>query len=99
MTYGLGRAEILSAQANGVTLLVLALLIVYGAISRLVSPPDGRRRGRAGRRAHRHRASTSWSPRILAGGSGEQRSLNVEGSYRHILTDLYGFIATAIAAS
>ena len=39
MTYGLGRAEILSAQANGLTLLVLAGLIVYGAIVRLVSPP------------------------------------------------------------
>src|ERR1700728_1717540 len=38
MTYGLGRAEILSAQANGVTLLVLTLLIVYDAIVRLVSP-------------------------------------------------------------
>src|ERR1700736_4894347 len=34
MTYGLGRAEILSAQANGVTLFVLALLIVYDAIRR-----------------------------------------------------------------
>ena len=36
--------------------------------------------------------------RILARGSGAERSLNVEGSYRHILTDLYGFIATAVAA-
>ncbi len=27
-----------------------------------------------------------------------ERSLNVEGSYRHILTDLYAFIATAVAA-
>jgi cobalt-zinc-cadmium efflux system protein len=26
-----------------------------------------------------------------------RRSLNVEGSYRHIVTDLFGFIATAIA--
>jgi len=34
---------------------------------------------------------------VLAG-SG-QRSLNVEGSYRHILTDLYGFIATAVAGA
>ncbi len=40
MTYGLGRAEILSAQANGVTLLVLSVLIVVDAISRLISPPD-----------------------------------------------------------
>ena len=38
MTFGLGRAEILSAQANALTMLVLALIIVYGAISHLVSP-------------------------------------------------------------
>ena len=31
--------------------------------------------------------------------SGHERSLNIEGSYRHILTDLYGFIATAIAGA
>src|SRR5205085_11529936 len=39
LTFGLKRAEILSAQANGFTLLVLAGLIVYGGIDRLVSPP------------------------------------------------------------
>src|SRR5436309_3920479 len=31
MTYGLGRVEILSAQANGVTLLVLGCVILYEA--------------------------------------------------------------------
>src|SRR5205807_1668534 len=36
--------------------------------------------------------------RIMGGASHRERSLNVEGSYRHIITDLYGFIATAIAA-
>jgi cobalt-zinc-cadmium efflux system protein len=96
MTYGLGRAEILSAGANGLTLLVLAGLIVYGAITRLVSPP------------HVTGAVVLVvalvgvlvnlaAARILRSGE-EQRSLNVEGSYRHILTDLYGFIATALAA-
>jgi cobalt-zinc-cadmium efflux system protein len=97
MTYGLGRAEILSAQANGVTLLVLSVLIVAEAISRLFSPP--------------HVSGTPMlivalagvvvnliAVRILSAGSGERRSLNVEGSYRHILTDLYGFIATVAAA-
>ena len=39
MTYGLGRAEILSAQANGMTMVVLACLIVYGAVRQLISPP------------------------------------------------------------
>src|SRR5437868_11442244 len=41
MTFGYRRAEILSAQANGVTLLVLAVLIVFGAGRRLVGPPAG----------------------------------------------------------
>ncbi len=97
MTYGLGRAEILSAQANGVTLLVLSVLIIADAISRLISPP------------HVHGGTVLIvaiagivvnliAVRIMARGSGPQRSLNVEGSFRHILTDLYGFIATAVAA-
>jgi cobalt-zinc-cadmium efflux system protein len=35
MTYGLKRVEILSAQANGMTLLVLAAFIIFEAIHRL----------------------------------------------------------------
>jgi len=97
MTYGLGRAEILSAQANGITLLVLSVVIVIDAVRRVVSPPhvDGTPMlvvALAGIVVNLAAA------RILARGSGETRSLNVEGSYRHILTDLYGFIATAAAA-
>src|SRR5919202_1396252 len=38
LTFGLRRAEVLSAQANGGALLVLAGQILYEAISRLVSP-------------------------------------------------------------
>jgi cobalt-zinc-cadmium efflux system protein len=97
MTYGLGRAEILSAQANGVTLLVLGVVIVLDAISRLVSPP----------RVHATPvlvvaivgvAVNVVAARILAGPREGRRSMNVEGSYRHILTDMYGFLATAVAA-
>ena len=39
-TYGLKRAEILSAQANGITLLLLAAWLGYEAIRRLVTPPE-----------------------------------------------------------
>jgi cobalt-zinc-cadmium efflux system protein len=97
MTYGLGRAEILSAQANGVTLLVLSGLIIYSAISRLVSPPSVQGTvvlvvALAGV------VVNVLAVRILAAGSGGARSLNLEGSYRHILTDMYGFVATAVAA-
>ncbi len=102
MTYGLGRAEILSAQANGVTLLVLGVLIVIDAIRRLVSPPAVHGLpvlvvALAGILVNLLAAA------ILARGSGTgpdgKRSLNLEGSYRHIVTDLYGFIATAVAAA
>jgi cobalt-zinc-cadmium efflux system protein len=98
MTYGLGRAEILSAQANGVTLLVLGLIIVYEAIVRLSSPPKvtaGVVLGVAAAGV----VVNLFAARILGRGSTERRSLNVEGSYRHILTDLYGFVATGIAAA
>jgi cobalt-zinc-cadmium efflux system protein len=96
MTFGLGRAEILSAQANGITLLILAGLIVYGGVTRLVSPP------RVDGVAVLVVAAAGvvvnlLAARILRGG-GKRRSLNLEGSYRHIVTDLYGFALTAIAA-
>jgi cobalt-zinc-cadmium efflux system protein len=97
MTYGLGRAEILSAQANGVTLLVLALVIAYEAIARLVSPPTVRG-GVVLAVAIAGVIVNLTAVRVLGAGSGHERSLNVEGSYRHILTDLYGFIATGVAA-
>lgn len=96
MTYGLGRAEILSAQANGITLLVLALLIIYEAVVRLVSPPHVTG-GVVLAVALAGIAVNLLAARILVSPT-QERSLNVEGSYRHILTDLYGFIATAAAA-
>jgi cobalt-zinc-cadmium efflux system protein len=98
MTYGLGRAEILSAQANGLTLLVLAGLITYGAIVHLVSPPEVRA-GIVLAVALAGIPINAVAVRTVSGGGEHERSLNVEGSYRHLLTDLYGFIATAIAAA
>ncbi len=97
LTYGLGRAEILSAQANGVTLLILSVAIVIDAVTRLVSPPKV-----AGLPvlivALVGIVVNLVVAAILTRGSDESRSLNLEGSYRHIITDLYGFIATAVAA-
>jgi cobalt-zinc-cadmium efflux system protein len=95
-TFGLRRSEILSAQANGATLLVLAGLIVYGAVRRLVSPL--------------HASGTAILVVALVGigvnllatwqlSGANRRSLNVEGSFQHVLTDLFAFIATAIAGA
>ncbi len=96
LTFGMGRAEILSAQANGVTLLVLAVLIIYGAIVRLVNPPhvDAVPVLVVALVGIAVNVVATW----LLQPRGDRRSLNLEGSYRHILTDLYGFVATAVAA-
>jgi cobalt-zinc-cadmium efflux system protein len=95
-TFGLRRSEILSAQANGAALLVLAFLIVYGAVRRLIDPPDAN--GGAmlvvalvGIAVN---LAATWQ---LAGAN--RRSLNIEGSFQHLLTDLFAFIATALAGA
>ncbi len=96
MTFGFRRAEILSAQFNGATLLVLALLIIYGAIERLISPPSV--------------AGTPVVAVALAGvvvnlaatgvlSGADRRSMNVEGAFQHIVTDLAAFILTAVAGA
>jgi cobalt-zinc-cadmium efflux system protein len=95
MTYGLGRAEILSAQANGATLLVLGLLIVYEGVHRLVDPPGVDAVPMLAVAVAGIGVNLA-AVRILA--SANRESLNVEGSFQHLLTDLYAFIGTAIAA-
>ena len=95
-TFGLRRSEILSAQANGATLLVLACLIVYGAVRRLIAPPDasGATMLAVALAGIAVNLVATWQ---LAGAN--RRSMNIEGSFQHILVDLFAFIATAIAGA
>src|SRR5689334_15094706 len=83
-TFGLRRAEILSAQANGVTLLILSVWIVYEAITRLREPNAV--------------AGTPMLITALLGLAvnlavaalirrADRHSLNVEGAFQHVLTD------------
>ena len=89
-----GASEILSAQANGVTLLIVAAFIVFEAIHRLVDPPHVRAGlVLASRRGAVVNIAAAWQ---LAGAN--RANLNVEGSFQHVLTDLYGFLGTALAA-
>ena len=94
LTFGLGRAEILSAQANGITLIVLAALIVYAAIGRLITP-QGVQAVPIIVVALVGIAVNAVATSVLAGGA--RQSLNIEGSFQHLLTDLYAFIGTLIA--
>jgi cobalt-zinc-cadmium efflux system protein len=93
-TFGWKRAEIVSAALNGITLLVVSGIVSFEAIRRLISPPD-----------------TAGGPVLVVALVGvavnvaatmvlaraDRSSLNVEGAFKHLLTDLYGFIGTVIA--
>jgi cobalt-zinc-cadmium efflux system protein len=94
MTFGLGRAEILSAQFNGATLLVLGLLIVYEGIRRLVEPPAVE--GAVVLVVALLGVAVNLAATLVLHGA-DRRSLNVEGAFQHVLTDLVAFIATAVA--
>jgi cobalt-zinc-cadmium efflux system protein len=96
MTFGFRRAEILSAQANAITLLVLGVLIVVEALQRLMSPP-----------------SVDAPPVVVTALVGaavnvvaiwqvaraNRENLNVEGSFRHLVTDFFAFAATVVAGT
>ncbi|ATZ28285.1 Cadmium, cobalt and zinc/H(+)-K(+) antiporter [Streptomyces lavendulae subsp. lavendulae] len=93
-TFGLKRAEILSAQANGLTLLLLALWLAYEAVRRLIDPPQVEG-GLV--------LVTALAGIVVNVGAAwcisraNRSSLAVEGAYQHILNDLFAFIGTAVA--
>ncbi|MGH9122880.1 MAG: cation diffusion facilitator family transporter, partial [Acidimicrobiales bacterium] len=93
-SFGLKRVEILSAAANGLTLLVAAAVIAVEAVARLIHPE----------------AVQGWTLVAVAVAGvfvnlaatsvlarADRRSLNVEGAFRHVVTDLYAFLATLVA--
>jgi cobalt-zinc-cadmium efflux system protein len=95
-TFGLARAEILAAQVNGITLLVVGLWVVYGAIRRFVDPPAVRGGlvlvvALVGVVVN---LAATW---VLA--RADRQSLNVQGAFLHVATDLAAFVGTAIAGA
>jgi cobalt-zinc-cadmium efflux system protein len=93
-TFGWKRAEILSAAANGITLLVIAGIVAAEAIGRLIHPPrvDGGPMVAVAAAGIVVNIAAAW---VLAQAS--RSSLNVQGAFRHVLTDLYGFVGTVVA--
>jgi cobalt-zinc-cadmium efflux system protein len=93
-TYGFRRLEILSAQANGLALVLVGIWIVFGAIRRLVSPSDVDG-GIVLVVALVGIGVNLVATALLARASRE--SLNVRGAYLHVATDLAAFVGTAVA--
>jgi len=94
-TYGYLRAEVLSALANAVVLLVLTIYILYEAYRRFVDPPEviG---GPMLAVAAVGLVVNLISMRLLSGGSSE--SLNVKGAYFEVLSDMLGSLGVIVAA-
>ena len=93
-SFGLKRAEILSAAVNGVTLVAVAGIVTVEAVRRLVHPRA------VGGTAVLVVALVGVVVNVAASyvlSHGDRSSLNVEGAFQHILTDAAGFVATAIA--
>jgi cobalt-zinc-cadmium efflux system protein len=95
-TFGLGRAEVLSAQVNGAALLVLAGVIAIEAVQRFSSPPavDGGVVLAVGLLGAAVNVAAAWQ---LA--KAERRSLNIEGARAHVMADLYASLGAAAAGA
>jgi cobalt-zinc-cadmium efflux system protein len=94
LTFGLKRAEILAALVSGATLLVLAAVLVFEAALRLASPTvvQGGAVIAVAAAGIVVNLGVTWQL-----SRATRRSLNVEASLRHILTDLYALIGTLVA--
>jgi cobalt-zinc-cadmium efflux system protein len=93
-TFGLKRAEIIAAAANGITLLLVSALVLFEAIRRLLAPPA----------VHGTVLVVVAAVGVVVNlaaartlSRANRQSLNVEGAFQHIVTDLYAFIGTVVA--
>jgi cobalt-zinc-cadmium efflux system protein len=94
-TFGYQRAEILAALFNGVTLVVVSVLIFVEAVRRFEDPPD---------------VASGWMLAIACAGlavnllaasilhRADAESLNVSAALRHVLADVAGSVGVIVAA-
>ena len=95
-TFGLQRAEIFSAQINGVSLLLLAGWLGYEAVTRLLNPLQvtGWMVVATGLTGLGVNLVAAW-----AISRANRSSLNVEGAYQHVLMDTLASVAAAVAGA
>jgi cobalt-zinc-cadmium efflux system protein len=93
-TFGLQRSEVLGALANGVLLLVIAVVIVFEALNRFDDPPAVAGEGMLalGVVGLLGNVAATW---VLAGGVRED--LNLEGVLRHSIGDALSSLGVVVA--
>src|SRR4051812_22032827 len=95
-TFGYKRVEVLAAQINGLTLLIIGVWIVYGAIRRLISPDDVQ--GGIMLVVALVGILVNGVATLLLSRAGRE-SINVRGAFVHVLNDLAAFVGTAVAGA
>jgi cobalt-zinc-cadmium efflux system protein len=95
-TFGFRRLEILAAHVNGITLLVVGVVIVYTAVRRLIDPPEVRG-GLVLVVALAGIVVNLAATALLARPS--RQSLNLRGAFLHVATDLAAFAGTAVGGA
>ena len=93
-TFGSGRTEILAALANGLALVVVAVLVIVEAAGRLSDPPDVEGLGVliVGIVGF---AGNAVATVVLA--AGDREDLNLEGVMRHSAADALGSLGVIVA--
>ncbi|WP_431951870.1 cation diffusion facilitator family transporter [Actinacidiphila sp. bgisy167] len=94
-TFGLARAEILSAVANAVLLFGVGVLIFYEAVRRLITPP-GIEGGLTVVFGAVGLVANLVSLLLLM--RGQRDSLNVRGAFLEVMADALGSLAVVVAA-
>lgn len=93
-TFGSGRTEILAALANGLALVVVAVLVMVEAAGRLADPPDVEGLGvlLVGVLGF---AGNAAATAVLA--AGDRADVNLEGVLRHSAADALGSLGVIVA--
>jgi len=93
-TYGFARVDALSGEANGITLVLLAIWFGVVGVSRLISP------GEVHGGVVSVVAAVGVGVNLLAtwlAGRADRAGLNVRGVLAHLITDVWAFVATFAA--
>jgi cobalt-zinc-cadmium efflux system protein len=95
-TFGLQRSEVLAALANGIALVVVAVLIVVAAVGRFGDEPDIAGAGvlAVGLLGVAGNAAATW---VLA--RGDRTDLNLEAVLRHSFADALGSVAVVVSGA
>ncbi len=96
-TFGYKRFEILAAVLNGVTLIIIALIIFYEAIQRFSNPPEVATTGMliVSSIGLAVNILVAW---IMMRGGDVEDNLNMRGAFLHVISDMLGSVGAIIAA-